>query len=375
MLKKSRSYALATAALAAVFIALSPMTAPSVFAQAAPAQPKKSPLELEAEAAYKLANEKKYPEAIAAFKALKNGKWKDWLESNDMISSIDYQIAACLIAQKNWTAAEAELKNFIEKYPKDPQLTDVRLSLVNCYIQQERWEDARVTVDAILKWLERNPNPGLAIKAMLARVDLLQREGAAKDKAGTKPPDGVDSWEKLALATSAQNLYNLTNNNINSAEMIEARQKLINIYRKLGRIGEANALKAKVDAYISGKGGALDPASLIRSNMQNLEVGDDYFGQAQDIDVEMASDEEFARRQELFRQALQIYQGVMRKDALMKCFGPALEMSKAAVETAKKQGGETPDEKAQAKIDKAEEELAQIEEYKPDLTKTRTSTR
>ncbi|MBQ8445980.1 MAG: tetratricopeptide repeat protein [Opitutales bacterium] len=364
MLKKSRSYALATAALAAVFIALSPMTAPSAFAQAAPAQPKKTPLQIEAEAAYNLANEKKYPEAIVAFKALKNGKWKEWLESNNMTSAIDYQIAACLIAQKNWTAAEAELKSFIEKYPKDPQLTDVRLALVNCYIQQERWEDARVAVDAILKWLERNPNPGLAIKATLARVDLLQREGAAMDKSGKKPPDGVESWEKLALATSAQNLYKLTNNNINSAEMIEARQKLINIYRKLGRIGEANALKAKVDAYISGKGGALDPASLIRSNMQNLEVGDDYFGQAQDIDVEMASDEEFARRQELFRQALQIYQGVMRKDALMKCFAPALEMSKAAVETAKKQGGETPDEKAQEKIDKAEEELAQIEEYK-----------
>ena len=364
MLKKSRSYALAAAALAAVFIALTPVAAPSVFAQAAPAQQKKSPLEIEAENAYKLANEKKYPEAIAAFKALKNGKYKDWLETNEMVSALDYQIAACLIAQKKWAEAEAELKAFVEKYPKDAQLTDVRLALVNCYVQQERWEDARVTVDVILKWLERNPNPGLAIKAMLARVDLLQREGAAKDKAGTKPPEGVDSWEKLALATSAQALYSLTNNNINSSEMIEARQKLINIYRKLGRVGEANAVKEKVDAYISGKGGELDPAGLIRSNMQNLEVGDDYFSQAQEIDPEAADDAEFARRKELFRQALQIYQGVMRKSALVKCFGPALESAKAAVEQAKKAGGETPDEKAQARIDKAEEELAELEEYK-----------
>ena len=363
MLKKSRSYALAAAALAAVFVALSPIAQLPAFAQAAPAKPaaKKSELEIEADAAFKLANDKKYPEAIAAFTKLKNGKYKDVLVSNNMVSLIDYQIAACMIAQKKWSDAERELLDFMKKYPKDDQLMDVRLALVNCYIQQEKWSDARSTVDGVL---QKNPPQALFVKAAITRAELLEKEGAAKDKAGTPPPEGVESNEKYALTVAAGNLHSLTNNNNWIPEMIAARQKLVSIYFKLGRKKEANALKAKIEGYLSGKGGALDPASQIRANMQNLEVGDDYFGQAQEIDPEMADDAELARRAELFRQALQVYQGVMRKSALVKCFGPALESSKAAVETAKKKAGETPSESDQKKIEDAEEKLSELESYK-----------
>lgn len=366
MLKKSRSYALAAAAFAAVLLALSPATALPAFAQqAAPAKQKKSALELEAEKAFNLANEKKYAEAITAFNELKNGKYKEWIAQNsDMASLLDYQIAACLLAQKKWEEAERALTTFIEKYPKYPQLTDVRLSLVNCHIQQENWEEARKAIDGILAWLKRNPDSGLQMKAAVARTDLLVNEGKAKDKAGETPPEGVESWEKLALATAITDLENLTNNSIWTPEMISARQKLIGLYLKLGRKREGSALKARVDAYLSGDGGALDPASQIRSNMQNLDVGDDYFGQAQDIDPESASDEELAQRTELFRQSLRIYQGVMRKDALMKCFAPAIESAKKTLEDAKKRGGESPSESDQKRIDRAEESLDELENYK-----------
>lgn len=373
MLKNSRSYALAALALAAVFIALSPATAPNAFAQqaknAAPAaqkpQQKKSELELQAEAAYKLANDKKYAEAIQAFRALKDGKYKDYIRSAEgLVAEIDYQIVACMVMQKDWASAETALDNFIRDYPKSDKLIDARLSLVTCYIQQQKWDRARETVDTILKWLDHNPNQGLRMKATVARVELLQEEGKAKDAAGEKPTDGSESFEKRALAVGAETLYKLTNNNVWTPEMIAARQKLITIYNGLGRKGEAKALKAKVDAYLSGDAGALDPASQIRSNMQNLEVGDDYFSQAQEIDTEVASDEEAAKRTELFRQALQIYQGVMRKDALLKCFAPALEKANADLAAAKKAGGETPSEKDQKKIDKATENLEELEGYK-----------
>ena len=364
MLKSSRSYALAAAAFAAVLVALSPAASPSAFAQAAPAKKpaaQKSRLEIAAEAAFKLANEKKYAEAIDAFTKLKNGEYKNFLQEQGMTSLIDYQIAACILAQKKWPEAERALADFIEKYPKDPQIMDVRLSLVTCYIQQENWEAARQMIDSILK---QNPSQALRLKASISRADLLQKEGEAKDKAGTPPPEGVESNEKYALTVAAQNLFALTNNDIWIPEMIAARQKLISLYYSLGRRKEANALKAKVEGYLSGKGGALDPASQIRANMQNLEVGDDYFGQAQEIDPEIADETELAKQEELFRQALQIYQGIMRKEQLVECFGPALESAKAAVETAKKNGGETPSESDQEKIDKAEERLAELEDYK-----------
>lgn len=292
MLKSSRSYALAAAAFAAVLVALSPAAAPSAFAQAAPAKKpaaQKSRLEIAAEAAFKLANEKKYAEAIDAFTKLKNGEYKNFLQEQGMTSLIDYQIAACILAQKKWPEAERALADFIEKYPKDPQIMDVRLSLVTCYIQQENWEAARQMIDSILK---QNPSQALRLKASISRADLLQKEGEAKDKAGTPPPEGVESNEKYALTVAAQNLFALTNNDIWIPEMIAARQKLISLYYSLGRRKEANALKAKVEGYLSGKGGALDPASQIRANMQNLEVGDDYFGQAQEIDPEIADETE-----------------------------------------------------------------------------------
>ncbi len=363
MLKNSRSYALAAAVIAAVFIALSPAASLSAFAQAAPAA-QKSPFVVEAEKAYALANEKKYPEAIAAFTKLKNGKYRDMLISNGSVSLIDYQIAACLIAQKKWSEAERELTDFLKKYPKDAQIIDVRLALVGCYSQLEKWDDARKTVDDVIDYLRKNPNQALFIKATISRAELLEKEGASKDKAGTPPPDGVESNEKFALTVAAQNLQSLTNNGIWIPEMIAARQKLVSIYFKLGRKKEASALKAKIEAYLSGKGGELDPASQIRANMQNLEVGDEYFGQAQEIDPEAADEAELARRTELFRQALQVYQGVMRKSALVKCFGPALESAKANVEVAKKKGGESPSESDQKKIDTAEEKLSELEGYK-----------
>lgn len=365
MFKKSCSYALAASAIAAVFLALSPVTAPTAAAQAAPAaqKQKKSDLEISVENAFKLANDKKYAEAIKAFKEIKTGKYKEYLvENKEASAELDYQIAACTLANKDWESAETVLLSFIEDYPNSDKLTEARLSLVTCYIQLKNWEGARQMVDKILKWLDTHPNAGLRMKAAVARVELLQEEGKAKDEAGQTPPEGVESFEKLALATGAKNLYDLTNNNIWTPEMIAARQQLITIYNKLGRKSEGKALKAKVDGYLSGDAGALDPASQIRSNMQNLEVGDDYFQQAQELDAD--NPEESAKRTELFRQALQIYQGVMRKDALMKCFAPALEKANAELSKAKKDGGETPDEKAQKKIDKATESVEELEDYK-----------
>lgn len=370
MLKKSRSYALATVALAAVFVALSSISSPNAFAQAAPAKKEapKSPLEIQAEAAFKFANEKKYDEAIKAFTELKNGKYKNTLIQNGTVSLIDYQIAACLIAQKKWPEAEKALVAFVKDYPKDEQVMDVRLSLVTCYIQQENWTGARETIDSILNWLKHNPNPPLYLKATVARIDLLEQEGVAKDKAGEKPPGDVQSFEILALTTGVETLRALTNNNNHTPEMTAARQKLVSLYVKLGRRNEAEALKAQIDAYLSGKGGALDPAGQIRANMQNLEVGDEYFAQAQEIDPEYASDEELARQQELFRQALRVYQGVMRKEALVKCFGPAIETAKVKVNAAKKlvdtAGENGPSEKDTERLSAAEAELEELEGYK-----------
>jgi len=365
MLKKNRSYILAISALAAVFLAFPSASIPLVSeAHAAPAT-KKSELETQVEAAYQLVSKKKYDDAVKAFKAIKVGKYKDYISQNPrMAALLDYQIAACLIEQKKWSEAETALTTFLEKYPKDDQVMDVRLSLVNCYTQQENWEGARSAVDAVLKWLQSHPDQKLYIKATIARVELLRKEGAKKDKSGEKPPEGVESFEKMALATSVKALYDLTNNSIWSPEMISARQELMSVYRALGRKNEANALKAKVDAYLSGEGGALDPASQIRANMQNLEIGDDYFSQAQDIDPDSSDEAELARRDELFKQALRIYQGVMRKDALMKCFAPALENANAALAVAKKKAGEAPSEKDQARIDKAQESIDEIEGFK-----------
>lgn len=371
MLKKSRSYALTVAALAAVFVAISPVSAPPAFAQGAPAKAeKKSELELMADAAFKLASEKKYDAAIKAFNDLKNGKYKEVLVQNELVSLLDYQIAACLVAQKKWDEAETALKSFLEKYPDDPQIQDVRLSLINCSIQKEDWAAAREMLDRILK---SHPPQGLFIKASIARVDLLEKEGAAKDKAGEKPPAGIESFEILALTTGAQNLQGLTNNTSWTPEMIEARQKLVGIYMKLGRKGEAKSLKAKIDAYLSGDRGAMNPAAQIRATMQDLEVGDERFEQAQLIDPDFATDEELAQQKELFRQALQIYQSVMRKSALMKCFDPATKSITSARDSLKKKVDEAAKtekgvpERLQTALDKAEEALEELNGYKEAL--------
>jgi len=118
LIKESRTYKLAKAALLAVLIALTPVSG-DLKAQTRPLptaqKPQEDPLSLLYKDAIKNLEEKKYREALALFEDL-DAKAVD--VEPKLKAVVSFQKSLCHFFIKDWPRAETELTAFLDKFPK-----------------------------------------------------------------------------------------------------------------------------------------------------------------------------------------------------------------------------------------------------------------
>ena len=351
LIKESRTYKLAKAALLAVLIALTPVTG-DLKAQARPLptaqKPQEDPLSLLYKDAIKNLEEKKYREALALFEDL-DAKAVD--VEPKLKAVVSFQKSLCHFFIKDWPRAETELTAFLDKFPKGTEdfLSDTdnrrgtaELLLIEAYSKQGKWELALARLEKIRTNSLARPEERVSAFTLSAQIIV--------DRAKSSPED----VKKAAYAQALTLLKQATADGINTPERREAAYKLVDMYTKLGLTKEATQLKNEIDAKSSGS-----PVEVVRSNFQRLEIGDARFSAA-----ETAADENF--RADFYRQALTNYQGTLRRANLSSSFGRAIEAKQTEVDTLTKNFPKPSPEQA-ANLEKTKQEVAQFKKIQEEF--------
>ena len=351
LIKESRTYKLAKAALLAVLIALTPVTG-DLKAQARPLptaqKPQEDPLSLLYKDAIKNLEEKKYREALALFEDL-DAKAVD--VEPKLKAVVSFQKSLCHFFIKDWPRAEAELAAFLDKFPKGTEdfLSDTdnrrgtaELLLIEAFSKQGKWELALARLEKI----RINPlaRPEERVNAFTLSAQIIV------DRAKSSP----DDVKRAAYAQALTLLKQATAEGINTPERREAAYKLVDMYTKLGLAKEASQLKNEIDAKSNGS-----PVEVVRSNFQRLEIGDARFSAA-----ETAADENF--RADFYRQALTNYQGTLRRANLSSSFGRAIEAKQNEVDTLTKNFPKPSPEQA-ANLEKTKQEVTQFKKIQEEF--------
>ena len=271
---------------------------------------------------------------------------------------IDFMRATAYYNMEKWDEAITILKDFPVLYPKgtgspNDRIAATQISLADIYMRQKKWAEAREQLLKVSKLASLSQAEKM--KMEVVRAEVIQKEAEES---------GDEETIKKGLATAEQLLKTIVAGVGNTPEAVDAKLRLVQIYLKQGKRGEAEALKAEIDSA-----GTKDPASIIRSNMQGLSLGDNYFQQALDLE---GLEEDQCR--ELFRDALSRYQRVLRKNALVEYFTPAIDAARKKLEDVKAKIAETTEEPndAQAKeIEKLQDELDELEGFKNDFVENK----
>jgi len=350
LIKESRNYKLAKAALLAVLIALTPVTS-DLKAQARPlptAEKKEDPLSLLYKDAIKNLEEKKYKEALVLFEEL-DTKAVD--VEPKLKAVVSFQKSLCQFFIKDWPRAEAELTAFLDKFPKGTEdfLSDTdnrrgtaELLLIEAFSKQGKWELALVRLEKIRTNSLARPEERVNAFTLSAQIIV--------DRAKSSP----DDVKRAAYAQAITLLKQATADGISTPERREAAYKLVEMYIKLGLTKEAAQLKNEIDAKSSGS-----PVEVVRSNFQRLEIGDARFSGA-----ETAADENF--RADFYRQALTNYQGTLRRANLSSSFGRAIEAKQNEVDTLTKNFPKPNPEQA-ANLEKTKQEVVQFKKIQEEF--------
>jgi outer membrane protein assembly factor BamD (BamD/ComL family) len=350
LIKESRNYKLAKAALLAVLIALTPVTS-DLKAQARPlptAEKKEDPLSLLYKDAIKNLEEKKYKEALVLFEEL-DTKAVD--VEPKLKAVVSFQKSLCQFFIKDWPRAEAELTAFLDKFPKGTEdfLSDTdnrrgtaELLLIEAFSKQGKWELALVRLEKIRTNSLARPEERVNAFTLSAQIIV--------DRAKSSP----DDVKRAAYAQGITLLKQATADGISTPERREAAYKLVEMYIKLGLTKEAAQLKNEIDAKSSGS-----PVEVVRSNFQRLEIGDARFSGA-----ETAADENF--RADFYRQALTNYQGTLRRANLSSSFGRAIEAKQNEVDTLTKNFPKPNPEQA-ANLEKTKQEVVQFKKIQEEF--------
>jgi tetratricopeptide (TPR) repeat protein len=351
LIKESRTYKLAKAALLAVLIAVTPVTG-DLKAQGRPLptaqKPQEDPLSILYKEAVKNLEEKKYKEALALFDELET---KAVDVEPKLKAVVSFQKSLCHFFIKDWPRAEAELTAFLDKYPKGTEdfLSDndnrrgtAELLLIEAFSKQGKWELALARLEKIRTNSLARPEERVNAFALSAQIIV--------DRAKSSP----DDVKKAAYAQAITLLKLATADGINAPERREAAYKLVEMYTKLGLTKEATQLKNEIDAKSKGS-----PVEVVRSNFQRLEIGDARFSAA-----ETAADENF--RADFYRQALTNYQGTLRRANLSSSFGRAIEAKQVEVDTLTKNFPK-PNPEMAANIEKAKQEVIQFKKIQEEF--------
>ena len=351
LIKESRTYKLAKAALLAVLIALTPVSG-DLKAQTRPLptaqKPQEDPLSLLYKDAIKNLEEKKYREALALFEDL-DAKAVD--VEPKLKAVVSFQKSLCHFFIKDWPRAETELTAFLDKFPKGTEdfLSDTdnrrgtaELLLIEAYSKQGKWELALARLEKIRTNSLARPEERVSAFTLSAQIIV--------DRAKSSPED----VKKAAYAQALTLLKQATADGINTPERREAAYKLVDMYTKLGLTKEATQLKNEIDAKSTGS-----PVEVVRSNFQRLEIGDARFSAA-----ETAADENF--RADFYRQALTNYQGTLRRANLSSSFGRAIEAKQTEVDTLTKNFPKPNPEQA-ANLEKTKQEVVQFKKIQEEF--------
>ncbi|MBM3867641.1 MAG: tetratricopeptide repeat protein [Verrucomicrobia bacterium] len=315
LIQESRTYQLAKAALLAVLLAVTPVSG-VLRAQSKPlptAEVKEDPLNVLYKAADKAFEEKKYKEALALFEELEE-KAGDVAAS--MKAVLSFRKATCLFFMKDWPKAQVELTGFLDKYPKgtedffdnDNRRGTAELLLIEAFSKQGKWDQALARLEKLRTNTLARPEERVNAFTLSAQIVV--------DRAKSS----TDDLKKAAYAQAISLLKQATAEGINTPERREAAYKLVEMYTKLGLTKEASQLKSEIDARSNGS-----PVEVVRSNFQRLEIGDARFAAA-----ESAADEAF--RGDFYRQALNNYQGTLRRANLTRSFARAIETKQTELE-------------------------------------------
>lgn len=343
MHKKSRTFFKASAVLLAILVALGSVVAvPEAFAQQ-----QQSMQQRYEEGVAKIRNQD-YDGGLKILEKLKIDRG-DRLNLNQK-ADIDFMRATAYYNMDKLDEAAVILKDFPILYPQDiNRIATTQISLADIYMKQKKWGEAREQLQRVSKLATLSQAEKMRME--IVRADVIQKEAEES---------GDSEKIKKGLATAEQLLKTIVAGVGNTPEAIEAKLRLVQVYLKQGKRGEAEALKNEIDSA-----GTKDPASIIRSNMQGLSLGDNYFQQALDL---QGTEEEQSR--ELFRDALSRYQRVLRKKALVEYFPPAIDTARKKLEEFKAKIAETteePNDAQAAEIDKLQSALEELEGFKNDF--------
>ena len=351
LIKESRTYKLAKAALLAVLIALTPVSG-DLKAQTRPLptaqKPQEDPLSLLYKDAIKNLEEKKYREALALFEDL-DAKAVD--VEPKLKAVVSFQKSLCHFFIKDWPRAETELTAFLDKFPKGTEdfLSDTdnrrgtaELLLIEAFSKQGKWELALARLEKIRTNTLARPEERVSAFTLSAQILV--------DRAKSSP----DDVKRAAFAQAITLLKQATAGGISTPESREAAYKLVDMYTKLDLTTEATQLKNEIDAKSTGS-----PVEVVRSNFQRLEIGDARFSAA-----ETAADENF--RGDFYRQALTNYQGTLRRANLSSSFGRAIEAKQAEVDTMTKNFPKPNPEQA-ANLEKTKQEVVQFKKIQEEF--------
>jgi len=307
LIQESRTYQMAKAALLAVLLAITPASG-VLKAQPKPpaAQKEEDPLSLLYKSGDKAYEDKKYSAALAIFEEL-DTKLGDVEPKLKAVLSI--RKAACLFSMKEWARAQTELLAFLEKYPKgtedffdaDNRRGTAELLLIECFSKQSKWDLALGRLEKIRTNALARPEDRVNAFTLSAQIVVERAQ------------NGSEAAKKEAYGQAVSLLKQATAGGIGTPERREAANRLVEIYAKLGLAKEATQLKSEIDAKSNGS-----PVEVVRSNIQRLEIGDARFAAA-----ESAGDD--AARAALYRQALENYQGTLRRASLTRSFTRAIE--------------------------------------------------
>jgi tetratricopeptide (TPR) repeat protein len=357
----SRSYRLAHAALLSVLVALAalPASSPGQAAKPAPAKEEESPTQRLWNEAETALGKKQYKAAFDLFKKLEGESDKAGLPEMAK-AAIAFRQATCLYLMagqskktEDWAKVEEALKGFLAKYPRGTEtLLDpsnnmrgvVRLSLIEVYANLSKWDAALADLEAL-----RRPSPEIRGEDRVLAFVLTAK--VLEEKAKGQP----EAELKLALNQAMNLLKQVTAAGIGTTESREAANKLVEVYTKLGMAKEAEQLRAEIEA----KGGG-SPTEMVRANVQRLEIGDARFQAAEEATDDKA-------REALYRQALASYQGTLRRAALARALGQAVESKQAEVDQLNRLYAK-PDDNQKALIDKAKEEVDSFRKIQAEFT-------
>lgn len=297
----------------------------------------------------------RYPAAILKYdEALK----KYGVNMNDdQRGALTFRKAAATFYQKKWPEAEAALKDFLEKFPNgtgdilmpgNNMRGAAQLSLVEAQVTQKKYDEALAGLNAFSINLNNRFEDKVKAQTYMALVVQL------------KYATGTPEEKKGAVKTAINILKPITQNSLSIPEVREAAYKLVELYTKAGLDAEAVSLRKDLEAKIT------NPTDLVRSNFLKLDLGDSYFKQAEELQG-LDNPEDVIKRNALYKQAIEAYQGVHRRKYIESFMDKAVEQSEAAAAYAKEHMKLEKDGAVPESVKKAEEDAAAIKKIRDDF--------